>query len=85
MASFAAMAIGMLPTLGTRRRRLSRRRTTRKVARVVRPPKERKPRSRISSREKFDEFTFSPTGLSVFHLGDFGTALEKLKKAVVGL
>jgi hypothetical protein len=29
--------------------------------------------------EKFDEFTFSPTGVSVFHLGNFGTAQEKLK------
>ncbi len=29
--------------------------------------------------EKFDPFTFSPTGLSVFHLGNFGTAREKLK------
>ena len=30
-------------------------------------------------KEKFDEFTFSPIGLSVFHLGNFGTAREKLK------
>ena len=30
-------------------------------------------------KEKFDEFTFAPTGLSVFHLGNFGTAREKLK------
>ncbi|HUC51715.1 MAG TPA: hypothetical protein VMA30_20210 [Xanthobacteraceae bacterium] len=30
-------------------------------------------------REKFDAFTFSPTGVSVFHLGNFGTAREKLK------
>ncbi|HXX06838.1 MAG TPA: hypothetical protein VEJ43_02060 [Pseudolabrys sp.] len=30
-------------------------------------------------KEKFDEFTFSPTGVSVFHLGNFGTAREKLK------
>jgi hypothetical protein len=30
-------------------------------------------------KEKFDEFTFSPKGLSVFHLGNFGTAREKLK------
>lgn len=29
--------------------------------------------------EKFDEFTFAPTGVSVFHLGNFGTAREKLK------
>lgn len=29
--------------------------------------------------ERFDEFTFSPTGVSVFHLGNFGTAREKLK------
>jgi hypothetical protein len=30
-------------------------------------------------KEKFDEFTFSPKGLSVFHLGNFGTARKKLK------
>ncbi|MFO1155409.1 MAG: hypothetical protein U1E43_00910 [Rhodospirillales bacterium] len=30
-------------------------------------------------REKFDKFTFSPVGVSVFHLGNFGTAREKLK------
>jgi len=30
-------------------------------------------------KEKFDEFTFSPTGVSVFHLGNFGTARAKLK------
>jgi hypothetical protein len=30
-------------------------------------------------KEKFDEFTFSPTGVSVFHLGNFGTARKKLK------
>ena len=30
-------------------------------------------------KEKFDKFTFSPTGVSVFHLGNFGTAREKLK------
>lgn len=30
-------------------------------------------------KEKFDEFTFSPTGVSVFHLGNYGTAQEKLK------
>jgi hypothetical protein len=30
-------------------------------------------------KEKFDEFTFSPAGLSVFHLGNFGTAREELK------
>jgi len=29
--------------------------------------------------EKFDEFTFSPSGVSVYHLGNFGTAREKLK------
>lgn len=29
--------------------------------------------------EKFDEFTFSPTGVSVYRLGNFGTAQEKLK------
>ena len=30
-------------------------------------------------KEKFDEFTFSPAGVSVYHLGNFGTAREKLK------
>jgi hypothetical protein len=30
-------------------------------------------------KEKFDEFTFSPSGVSVYHLGNFGTAREKLK------
>jgi len=30
-------------------------------------------------REKFDEFTFSPAGVSVYHLGNFETAREKLK------
>lgn len=30
-------------------------------------------------KEKFDEFTFSPTGVSIYHLGNFGTAREKLK------
>jgi hypothetical protein len=30
-------------------------------------------------KEKFDEFTFSPTGLSVFHLGNFGTAGKSSK------
>ena len=29
--------------------------------------------------EKFDEFTFSPAGLSVFHLGNLGTARKKLE------
>jgi 2'-5' RNA ligase superfamily len=29
--------------------------------------------------EKFDDFTFSPIGVSVYHLGNFGTAREKLK------
>lgn len=29
--------------------------------------------------EKFDEFTFSPTGAAVYHLGNYGTAREKLK------
>jgi hypothetical protein len=29
--------------------------------------------------EKFDAFTFSPAGVSVYHLGNFGTAREKLK------
>jgi hypothetical protein len=30
-------------------------------------------------KERFDAFTFSPTGVSVYHLGNFGTAREKLK------
>jgi hypothetical protein len=29
--------------------------------------------------EKFESFTFSPVGASVFHLGNFGTARKKLK------
>jgi hypothetical protein len=29
--------------------------------------------------EKFDAFTFSPVGASVYHLGNFGTARKKLK------
>jgi hypothetical protein len=29
--------------------------------------------------EKFEDFTFSPTGVSVYHLGNFGTARKKLK------
>ena len=29
--------------------------------------------------EKFEEFTFSPAGASVYHLGNFGTAQKKLK------
>jgi hypothetical protein len=29
--------------------------------------------------EKFEDFTFSPTGASVYHLGNFGTARTKLK------
>jgi hypothetical protein len=29
--------------------------------------------------EKFESFTFSPVGVSVYHLGNFGTAREKLK------
>jgi hypothetical protein len=29
--------------------------------------------------EKFEEFTFSPAGASVYHLGNFGTARTKLK------
>ncbi|HEY2585680.1 MAG TPA: hypothetical protein VGI81_07945 [Tepidisphaeraceae bacterium] len=29
--------------------------------------------------EKFDAFTFSPVGVGVYHLGNFGTAREKLK------
>jgi len=29
--------------------------------------------------EKFEAFTFSPAGASVYHLGNFGTAREKLK------
>src|SRR5215467_11006944 len=34
-------------------------------------------------KEKFDEFTFSPSGVSVYHLGNFGTAREKLKSWVL--
>jgi hypothetical protein len=29
--------------------------------------------------EKFEAFTFSPTGVSIYHLGNFGTARKKLK------
>jgi hypothetical protein len=29
--------------------------------------------------EKFEEFTFSPVGASIYHLGNFGTARKKLK------
>jgi hypothetical protein len=29
--------------------------------------------------EKFESFTFSPAGVSVYHLGNFGTAQKKLK------
>jgi hypothetical protein len=29
--------------------------------------------------EKFESFTFSPAGVSVYHLGNFGTAAKKLK------
>jgi hypothetical protein len=29
--------------------------------------------------EPFDAFTFSPVALSVYQLGDFGTARKKLK------
>ena len=29
--------------------------------------------------EKFETFTFSPVGVSVYHLGNFGTARKKLK------
>jgi hypothetical protein len=29
--------------------------------------------------EKFEAFTLSPVGVSVYHLGNFGTAREKLK------
>jgi hypothetical protein len=29
--------------------------------------------------ERFEVFTFSPVGVSVYHLGNFGTAREKLK------
>jgi len=29
--------------------------------------------------EKFEVFTFSPVGVSVYHLGNFGTARTKLK------
>jgi hypothetical protein len=29
--------------------------------------------------EKFEAFTFSPAGVSVYHLGNMGTARKKLK------
>ena len=29
--------------------------------------------------EKFEAFTFSPVGASLYHLGNFGTARKKLK------
>jgi hypothetical protein len=29
--------------------------------------------------EKFEAFTFSPAKAAVYHLGDFGTARERLK------
>ena len=29
--------------------------------------------------EKFEAFTFSPKGASVYHLGNYGTARKKLK------
>ena len=29
--------------------------------------------------EKFESFTFSPVGVSVYHLGNFGTARKELK------
>ena len=29
--------------------------------------------------EKFDDFTFSPVGAAVYHLGNFGTARKELK------
>jgi len=29
--------------------------------------------------EKFEAFTFSPAGVAVYHLGNFGTARKKLK------
>jgi hypothetical protein len=28
----------------------------------------------------FEDFTFSPSGASVFHLGNYGTAAAKLKE-----
>jgi hypothetical protein len=31
-------------------------------------------------KENFDSFTFSPVGAAVYHLGNFGTAREKLKE-----
>ncbi|MGH7933648.1 MAG: hypothetical protein ACREQN_10840, partial [Candidatus Binataceae bacterium] len=30
--------------------------------------------------EPFEDFTFSPSGASVFHLGNYGTAAAKLKE-----
>jgi hypothetical protein len=29
--------------------------------------------------EPFKDFTFSPSGVSIYHLGNFGTAQKKLK------
>jgi len=29
--------------------------------------------------EPFDDFTFSPAGAAVYHLGQYGTAAKKLK------
>jgi hypothetical protein len=29
--------------------------------------------------EKFEAFTFSPVGVAVYHLGNFGTARKELK------
>lgn len=34
-------------------------------------------------KEKFESFTFSPVGAAVYHLGNFGTAREKLKDFVL--
>jgi hypothetical protein len=33
--------------------------------------------------EPFEDFTFSPSGASVFHLGNYGTAQTKLKELQV--
>ena len=40
----------------------------------VAPPKE----AEKLRDEKFEAFTFSPAGASVYHLGNFGTAQKKL-------
>ena len=49
----------------------------------VQPTRDDRPRPRRLPKEmlneEFEDFTFSVSGLSVYHLGNFGTAREKLK------